>query len=81
MVEERGMDGTRPAVTAGNVSDEIAAAPASAASIEEEALLQVDSLYRTALRMTVMLAESGHQRRTTSSSCPTQSVNALWWRP
>src|SRR5690242_3788716 len=52
MVEERGMDGARPAESAGNAPDGAADTQASVAAIEDEALLQVDSLYRTALRMT-----------------------------
>ena len=52
MGEERGLDGARLAKNAGDAPDGSLPAPASAASIEEEALLQVDSLYRTALRMT-----------------------------
>lgn len=51
MAEQQEMDGGRPAQGADGTPPDTGTA-ASVASIEEEALQQVDSLYRTALRMT-----------------------------
>jgi RNA polymerase sigma-70 factor (ECF subfamily) len=52
MVEQHAMDGAQPAQGADGTPSSTAVRPANVASIEEEALQQVDSLYRTALRMT-----------------------------
>jgi len=52
MVEQHGTDGAQPVQGADSTPPSTSATAANVASIEEEALQQVDSLYRTALRMT-----------------------------
>lgn len=52
MAEQQGADGARPGLRSDGTAPGTAATGADVPSIEEEALQQVDSLYRTALRMT-----------------------------
>ena len=52
MVEEQAVEGAQPGRGSGGTPPGADGAAATVASIEEEALRQVDSLYRTALRMT-----------------------------